>query len=56
MPFMPKKLETLTSAKGIFFSGGDQLRITHALRHDDGSNTKVLDALWTMYRRGGAMS
>jgi cyanophycinase len=43
-------------ANGAFFAGGDQSRITRALRHEDGSNTRVLDALWDMYRRGGVIA
>ncbi|WP_239700764.1 cyanophycinase [Massilia sp. 9096] len=52
----PKLADLVRSANGAFFAGGDQSRITHALRHDDGSNTRVLDALWDMYRRGGVIA
>jgi cyanophycinase len=52
----PKLAELVRSASGAFFAGGDQSRITSALRHDDGSNTRVLDALWDMYRRGGVIA
>jgi cyanophycinase len=48
--------ETIRNAGGVFFAGGDQSRITSALRHEDGSNTRVLDALWDMYRRGGVIA
>jgi cyanophycinase len=48
--------EAVRNANGAFFAGGDQLRITRALRHEDGSNTRVLDALWAMYRRGGVIA
>jgi cyanophycinase len=44
------------AAGGAFFSGGDQGRITQALRRADGSNTRVLDALWDMYRAGGVIA
>ena len=43
-------------AGGAYFAGGDQGRITQALRNPDGSNTLVLDALWDMYRRGGVIA
>jgi cyanophycinase len=43
-------------AGGAFFTGGDQARIVSSLRRADGSNTAVLDALWTMYRRGGVIA
>ncbi|MGJ7916908.1 cyanophycinase [Massilia sp. LXY-6] len=52
----PKLAELVRSAGGAFFAGGDQSRITSALRHEDGSNTRVLDALWDMYRRGGVIA
>jgi cyanophycinase len=48
--------EAVRGASGAFFAGGDQSRITRALRHEDGSNTRVLDALWDMYRRGGVIA
>jgi cyanophycinase len=43
-------------AGGVFFTGGDQARITSTLRRPDGSNTAVLDALWALYRRGGVIA
>jgi cyanophycinase len=52
----PGLAEAVRTSNGAFFTGGDQLRIIHALRHENGSNTKVLDALWTMYRRGGVVA
>jgi cyanophycinase len=52
----PKLAELVRTAGGAFFAGGDQSRITSALRHEDGSNTRVLDALWDMYRRGGVIA
>jgi cyanophycinase len=47
---------SIRKAGGAYFTGGDQARITAALRHTDGSNTAVLDALWAMYRRGGVVA
>jgi cyanophycinase len=52
----PGLAEAVRNAGGAFFAGGDQIRITRALRHEDGSNTRVLDALWAMYRRGGVIA
>jgi cyanophycinase len=52
----PGLAETVRGANGAFFAGGDQSRITRALRHEDGSNTRVLDALWDMYRGGGVIA
>ncbi len=48
--------ESIRNAGGVFFAGGDQTRIVRALRHEDGSNTRVLDAVWEMYRRGGVIA
>jgi cyanophycinase len=48
--------DAVRNANGAFFAGGDQSRITRALRHEDGTNTRVLDALWDMYRRGGVIA
>jgi cyanophycinase len=52
----PGLAEVVRGAGGAFFAGGDQSRITRALRHEDGSNTRVLDALWDMYRGGGMIA
>ena len=49
-------VESIRGAGGVFFAGGDQSRIVRALRHDDGSNTRVLDAVWELYRRGGMVA
>jgi cyanophycinase len=52
----PELAAAVRSAGGAFFAGGDQGRITRALRREDGSNTAVLDALWEMYRGGGVIA
>ena len=52
----PALAGAVRSAGGAFFAGGDQGRITRALRREDGSNTRMLDALWEMYRRGGMIA
>ena len=52
----PELAEAIRKAGGAYFAGGDQARITRALRRPDGSNTRVLDALWDMYRRGGVIA
>ncbi|NNG23134.1 cyanophycinase [Telluria aromaticivorans] len=52
----PALAASVRSASGAFFAGGDQGRITRALRRADGSNTRMLDALWEMYRRGGLIA
>ncbi|UUZ52606.1 hypothetical protein LP419_25090 [Massilia sp. H-1] len=45
----------VSSAAGAYFVGGDQARITEALRKPDGSSSLMLDALWDMYRRGSVI-
>jgi cyanophycinase len=52
----PALVQAVRTAGGAYFSGGDQARITSALRRPDGSNTQLLDALWDMYRRGGVIA
>ncbi|OON60578.1 cyanophycinase [Massilia sp. KIM] len=52
----PALAAAVRSAGGAYFAGGDQGRITRALRRPDGSNTLILDALWDMYRRGGVIA
>ena len=52
----PAIADAVRNAGGAFFVGGDQARITAALRKPDGSSTLVLDALWTMYRHGGVIA
>ena len=52
----PELAKEVAGAGGAFFVGGDQARITAALRKPDGTNTVVLDALWDMYRRGGVIA
>lgn len=52
----PQIASAVRASGGAYFAGGDQERITRALKHPDGSNTLVLDALWDMYRGGGAIA
>ncbi|MCG2586220.1 cyanophycinase [Massilia sp. TS11] len=46
----------VAAAGGAYFVGGDQNRIVQALRHADGSATRVLDAVWRLYQRGGVVA
>ncbi len=52
----PALAEAVRTAGGAFFAGGDQGRITRALKRADGGNTRVLDALWELYRGGGMLA
>ncbi|HEY1598229.1 MAG TPA: cyanophycinase [Pirellulales bacterium] len=49
-------VEQVRSSTGVFFTGGDQKRITKALRTEDGKNTPLLDAVWEVYNRGGVIA
>ena len=48
--------EKVRNSTGIFFTGGDQKRITKALRTEDGENTPLLDAVWEVYNNGGVIA
>ncbi|MET0208458.1 MAG: cyanophycinase [Burkholderiaceae bacterium] len=52
----PELAQSVRNANGVFFAGGDQSRITRALLHADGSRTRVLDAVWDLYRNGGVVA
>jgi cyanophycinase len=52
----PANVAAVRAARGVYFIGGDQARITGAMRNADGTNTKVLDAIWDLYRRGGVIA
>jgi len=43
-------------AGGVFFTGGNQMRIRQALVDKEGRNTPLLDAIWHSYRRGGVIA
>lgn len=52
----PIWLARLKESRGVFFTGGDQARITAALRHADGSATAMLQQIWQLYRDGGVIA
>jgi cyanophycinase len=52
----PVLVEQVRNADGIYFTGGNQARITKALRAEDGSDTPMLEAVWDVYRRGGVVA
>ncbi|WMW79212.1 cyanophycinase [Undibacterium cyanobacteriorum] len=49
-------VEKIKNAQGIYFTGGDQNRITRVLYDADGKATPLLEAIWDMYRRGGIIA
>jgi cyanophycinase len=52
----PANAAAVASAGGVYFIGGDQARITAAMRNVDGTDSKVLQAVWQLYRRGGVVA
>jgi cyanophycinase len=52
----PALIAKLANAGGVFFTGGDQSRITQALLKSDGTQTPVLQAVWALYRAGGVIA
>lgn len=52
----PEVVARVRAAGGVYFAGGDQGRITRALRTADGRNTPLLDAIWEVYRKGGVIA
>ncbi|MCU4751279.1 cyanophycinase [Halobacteria archaeon AArc-curdl1] len=48
--------DTVREANVILYTGGNQLRITEALKHDDGSLTAVAQAIQDVYDDGGAIT
>jgi len=49
-------IEQVRASTGIFFTGGDQKRITKALKTPEGEKTPLLDAVWSVYEKGGTIA
>ncbi|MEI2389607.1 cyanophycinase [Priestia megaterium] len=49
---LAQKVKGLT---GIWFVGGDQTLITGSLRNENGSDSKVLQAIWDTYKKGAVL-
>jgi cyanophycinase len=52
----PKIIKLVSEANGVYFTGGDQGRITKVLFQADGTRTPLLEAIWAMYQRGGVIA
>ena len=52
----PEVVEQIARCTAIFFSGGDQRRITRALLKPDGSETPALQAIHAVWKRGGLIA
>lgn len=51
----PALADLVRKCTGVWFTGGDQVRITRALIRPDGARTAVLDAIWEVYHNGGVV-
>ncbi|HYD98106.1 MAG TPA: cyanophycinase, partial [Alphaproteobacteria bacterium] len=51
----PALVEKVRKAKGIYFIGGGQERITQVLYNEDGSPTPMLQAVWDAYKDGAVV-
>ncbi len=49
-------VQRMAAAGGVFFTGGEQSRITGALVRADGRPSALFDAIWALYRRGGVVA
>ncbi len=52
----PAIVEQIGQCTGLFFSGGDQRRITRALLKPDGTETPALEAIRAVWKRGGLIA
>ena len=51
-----RNVALVAQARGVYFTGGDQGRITRALVDRSGRRTPVLDAVWGVFERGGVIA
>ena len=52
----PDLVERVKAARGVYFIGGSQDRITTALGSSLSDRTPLLEAVWEVYRRGGVVA
>ncbi len=52
----PAHVASIDRASGVFFTGGDQGRITRSLVDGNGRSTPVLAAVWRLFERGGVIA
>ena len=52
----PEIVEQIQRCTGLFFTGGDQRRITRALLKSDGTETAALQAIRAVWQRGGVIA
>ncbi|MGI8314353.1 cyanophycinase [Halobacillus mangrovi] len=51
-----KTVDQIKGLTGIWFVGGDQLKITETLLKKNGKQTKALEAIWDIYREGAVLA
>lgn len=51
----PALAEEVRNSGGVFFTGGDQRRLTSTYIREDGSRTPVMEAIWEVLDRGGVI-
>ncbi len=51
----PALAAQVAASGGVYFAGGDQGRITQALKNPDGTHTALLQAVWQVYQKGGVI-
>lgn len=52
----PAWAERVAAADAVFFTGGEQAKIIAAMRNEDGSPTRLFQAVQTIFNRGGLVS
>lgn len=52
----PDLIEQVRDCTGIYFTGGEQHRITEILLTDQGDRTAMLEAIWQVYEQGGVIA
>lgn len=52
----PANVKSVLDASGVFFTGGEQARITRALLTADGGRSPLLNAVFDVYERGGVVA
>ena len=49
-------VDSIARASGVYFTGGDQQHITATLLKPNGQRSRVLQAIWDVYGRGGVIA
>lgn len=52
----PYWVAQIQQAQAVYFTGGDQAKITKALLDTNGKPSPMLEAIWSIYRQGGVIA